>query len=218
MDQQASSFQERPDTAIFSVTTDFTQLAHTLDASDHAISTLAIELNKVADTVKIWGDQILTLQSEGLTDPQVYNVLNTATFDHIQGMVISPVVDEIILLAVKKEMDPLLLELTTLKHSISAPGSSFTGHAIPIRTAFAQAETKEFNISKFIQEMERIHLTENDLMALEHFWDSILRAFNTICTSSQLYPFYKDLKRILTSRLPFAMIPALLLLVFSRLR
>jgi hypothetical protein len=110
-------------------------------------------------------------------------------------MVISPVVDEIILLAVKKEMDPLLLELTTLKHSISAPGSSFTGHAIPIRTAFAQAETKEFNISKFIQEMERIHLTGNDLMALENFCDSILRAFNTICTSYQLYPFYKDLKK-----------------------
>jgi hypothetical protein len=63
------------------------------------------------------------------------------------------------------------------------------------KTGFAQPESKDFSISKFTKDLEHIILANDSLQAFEHFWDSILHAFNTTCTDNQVFPYYKDLKR-----------------------
>lgn len=120
-----------------------------------------LKLDTLSNTLH---DKITTIETLSVSDPQVQNLLNGATLDHVCSLVLSPAVDEIISNAVATKIAPLTNDVTTLKNSTS----SSIIHPKP-KLGFAQVESKDFCVSKFTKELERIHLQGNTLKDLELF-------------------------------------------------
>jgi hypothetical protein len=102
-------------------------------------------------------------------------ILQDCNLDNIWNLTLSPVVDEIIAQTVREELAPISQELQALKTS-----SPVLPISPRLKLGFAQAESKDFNVSKFIKETDRIKLAGDLLVNLEHFWDSILRIFPSL--------------------------------------
>ena len=139
------------------------------------------------------------LENLNLSDSQILEVLNGSTLEHVRNLILSPVVDEIIARTVKAEIEPVTKDLAFIKashHPVPPPitFSTSTGFSTS-KFGFHQVESKDFNVSKFILNTDKIKLSGDLLVHLEHFWDSILRVFNTMCTQNQVYPCYRDLQK-----------------------
>ncbi len=142
------------------------------------------------NVVQAFNTKIEALEGLSVSDDQVTRLLQDCNLNNLRNLTLSPVIDEIIARTVKEELAPISKELQVLKTShIQHPISPCP------KLGFAQAESKDFNISKFIKETDRIKLAGDLLVNLEHFWDSILHIFNTLCLQNQLYPCYRDLKK-----------------------
>jgi hypothetical protein len=102
---------------------------------------------------------------------------------------LSPAIDEVINRTVAAKVSSLSNELQVLKTSSNTFSNNLK------KTGFAQSDSKDFNVSKFVKDLDRITLANDSLQAYEHFWDSILHAFNSICNENQVFPYYKDLKK-----------------------
>jgi hypothetical protein len=128
------------------------------------------------------------LENLNLSDSQILEVLNGSTLEHVRNLILSPVVDEIIARTVKAEIEPVTKDLAFIKashHPVPPPitFSTSTGFSTS-KFGFHQVESKDFNVSKFILNTDKIKLSGDLLVHLEHFWDSILRVFNTMCTQN----------------------------------
>jgi hypothetical protein len=130
--------------------------------------------------------KLADLENLNLSDSKILDVLNDTTLDHVRSIILSPVIDEIIDRSVQSKFE--LLKTSPPVPFAFGPSGSF--HS---RVGFHQVESKDFNVSKFILNTDKIQLSGDRLVHLEHFWDSILRIFNTMCSQNQVYPCYRDL-------------------------
>jgi hypothetical protein len=155
---------------------------------------LALHLNKTTEEfttlLQALATKLTALEGLSVSDDQVLRLLNDHHFDNIRNLILSPIIDTIIQDTVKAEVAPLLQEIQLLK----TVSSSLSTSPKP-KSGFAQVESKDFNVSKFIKDTDRVKLNGDFLVNLEHFWDSILRIFNTLCLQNQVYPCYRDLKK-----------------------
>jgi hypothetical protein len=131
-----------------------------------------------------------TLKGLSVSDDRVLQILHNSNLDNIRNLILSPVVDDIINDAVKSGLAPLSQDIQLLKSS-----STTIPLTTRLKTGFSQTELKDFNVSKFIKETDRITLAGDLLVNLEHFWDLMLRIFNMLCLQNQVYSCYHDLKK-----------------------
>jgi hypothetical protein len=129
------------------------------------------------------------LENLSISDPQVLHLLNDATLEHIHDLTLSLAIDEVINCAVCTEISQLSQEIQALKTT----SVSFLNNLK--KTGFAQNDSKDFSIFQFVKDLECTALTNDSFQAYEYFWDSILHAFNNICTENQVFPYYKDFKK-----------------------
>ena len=123
-----------------------------------------------------------------LTDSKISTCSMVACSIMFTVIILSLVIDENINLSVQSKFE-LLKTSTPVPFALgSSSGSSL------LKMGFHQVESDDFIISKFILNTDKIQLSGNHLVHLEHFWDSILCVFNTMCSQNQVYPCYCDLK------------------------
>lgn len=163
-----------------------TTLTATESSLNYHIQDSSLHFGTMVDDIV---DKISTLENLRISDPQVLHLLNDATLDHIRNLTLSSAIDEAINRAVSTEISQLSQEIQALKNTTTSFPNNLK------KTGFAQNDSKDFSISKFVKDLERIALTNDLLQAYEHFWDSILHAFNNICTENQVFPYCKDLKK-----------------------
>jgi hypothetical protein len=110
------------------------------------------------------------------------------------------VIDEVISRTVATTIAPITQDIQDLKKSSTFV--SPTSNSKP-KLGFTQTETKDFSVSKFTKELERVKLHGDKLRDLELFWDSIQRALTNVCQTNQIFPYYRDLDANFTFRLHF---------------
>lgn len=165
-----------------------------LDATAHSfksnIHDTSLKLETLTSNLQ---QKITAIENLSSSDPQVKGLLQGATLDHVQNLLLSPAIDEVISNAVTTELALISQGINTLKTS----STSSVIHPKPT-LSFAQLESKEFYISKFTKELEHITLQSDSLKDLEIFWDSIQCALTNICQTNQVFPYYRDLTSTFT--------------------
>jgi hypothetical protein len=106
-------------------------------------------------------EKFTTIENLSVSDPQFLHLLNIATLDHIHNLTLSPAIDDVVSRAVTERLAPISQDLLDLKNS-----SPVSSNPKP-KLGFAQAETKEFCVSKFTKELERIKLQGDTLKDFE---------------------------------------------------
>jgi hypothetical protein len=98
-------------------------------------------------------EKFTTIKNLSVSDPHVLHLLNGSTLDHIRNLTLSPISR-----TVAANIALITQDILDLKNS----SSSQTTSPKP-KLGFAQAETKEFCVSKFTKELERIKLQGDTL-------------------------------------------------------
>ncbi len=137
------------------------ELASTIDSFG---SQLQDTNQKLATMINTFDDKITTIETLSVSDSQVLHLLNGSNLDHIRNLTLSPAIDEVISQAIATIIAPISQELLTLKNLSTVISSSPKP-----KLGFAQIESKDFCVSKFMKELERIKLQGDNLKDLELF-------------------------------------------------
>jgi hypothetical protein len=151
---------------------------------------------KLEEMQNTFSDKLTKLESLSVSDSQVLSLLNDTTFDHIRNLTLSPAIDEVISRTVATNIAPITQHIQDLKKSSTSVTTTTSSKP---KLGFAQTETKDFSVSKFTKELERIKLQGDKLKDLELFWDSIQHALTNVCQVNQVFPYYRDLTASFTS-------------------
>jgi hypothetical protein len=184
-----SEWHQDIDTSILTTRHELDSTVQSVTSSLHATN---VKLDSMIDTFM---DKITTIENLTVSDPQVLRLLNDATLDHIRNLTLSPAINDVISRAVTENIAPISQDILDLKNSTTISTSPRP------KLGFAQVESKDFCVSKFTKELERVKLQGDTLRDLELFWDSIQRALMNVCQVNQVFPYYRDLTPIFTLRL-----------------